>query len=102
MFVSRSVEIRQASTFRNKISISPSITVLISSAEPQGQRQTITPGSHDVTIAGRDAPVPSGGTENTTTHLAALLRLQSHLGLDHTLSDVLHGHHGAVQRGLQK
>ena len=49
---------------------------------------------------GRDAAVPPRGTQDTAPHLASLLCVQSPVGLDHLVSDVLHGHHGALQRGL--
>lgn len=51
---------------------------------------------------GRNAPVQARGTEDTTAHSAALLRVQGHMGLGHPVPDVLHGHHGAVQRGVQE
>lgn len=50
----------------------------------------------------RNAPVQARGTENTASHTATLLRVQSHLGLGDSVPDVLHGHHGAVQRGVQE
>lgn len=51
---------------------------------------------------GRNAPVQARGAEDTAAHPAALLRVQGDLGLGHTVPDVLHGHHGTVQRGVQE
>lgn len=51
---------------------------------------------------GRNAPVQARGAEDTAAHTAALLRVQGDMGLGDTVPDVLHGHHGAVQRGVQE
>jgi len=50
----------------------------------------------------RPAPVPARSAQNAAAHPAALLRIQGHLGLGDFVPDFLHGHHGSVQRGLQK
>lgn len=59
-------------------------------------------GAGDVALGRRAAAVPARGAEDSAAHPAALLRLQGHLGLDHTVPHLLHGHHGALQRGLQE
>lgn len=51
---------------------------------------------------GRNAPVQARGAEDATAHSAALLRVQGDMGLGDPVPDVLHGHHGAVQRGVQE
>jgi len=51
---------------------------------------------------GRNAPVQARGAEDAATHPAALLRVQGDMGLGDTVPDVLHGDHGAVQRGVQE
>jgi len=51
---------------------------------------------------GRNAPVQARGAEDAAAHPAALLRVQGDLGLGDTVPDVLHGHHGPVQRGVQE
>lgn len=51
---------------------------------------------------GRNAPVQARGAEDAAAHPAALLRVQGDLGLGDPVLDVLHGHHGAVQRGVQE
>lgn len=51
---------------------------------------------------GRNAPVQARGTEDAAAHPVALLRVQGHMGLGYPVPDVLHGHHGAVQRGVQE
>jgi len=51
---------------------------------------------------GRNAPVQARGAEDAAAHPAALLRDQGHLGLGYPVPDVLHRHHGAVQRGVQE
>lgn len=51
---------------------------------------------------GRNAPVQARGAEDAAAHPAALLRVQGHLGLGDPVPDVLYGHHGAVQRGIQE
>lgn len=56
----------------------------------------------DVAGCGHHAAVPAGGAQDAAPHPAALLRLQGHLGLDHPHPDLLHGHHGALQRGAQE
>ena len=48
------------------------------------------------------ATVPPRGAQDATAHPAALLRLQSLVGLGHPVSDLLHGHHGPLQRRLQE
>lgn len=58
--------------------------------------------SDDEFECGHYAPIPTGGPQDSTPHTAALLRLQGHLGLDNSMSNILHGHHGALQRGLQE
>lgn len=56
----------------------------------------------DESKCGRDAAVQAGSSENSSPHFAALLRFQSHLGLGHTMSDLLYGHHGPLQRRVQE
>lgn len=51
---------------------------------------------------GHHAPVPSGSAQDSAPHPATLLRFQGHLGLDHSVSHVLHGDNGTVQRRLQE
>lgn len=51
---------------------------------------------------GRNAPVQARGAQDAAAHIAALLRVQGHMGLGDPVPDVLHGHHGAVQRGVQE
>lgn len=51
---------------------------------------------------GRNAPVQARGAEDAAAHIATLLRVQGHMGLGDPVPDVLHGHHGAVQRGVQE
>lgn len=56
----------------------------------------------DVPFGRRASAVSTGSAQDSAAHPAALLRVQSHLGLDYLVSDVLHRHHGAVQRRLQE
>lgn len=56
----------------------------------------------DVLKRRRDAAVQTGGSQDSTAHTPALLRIQGHLGLDNPLPHFLHGDNGAVQRRLQE
>lgn len=48
------------------------------------------------------ASVQARNTQDPASHHSALQRLQNSLGLGHITLDILHGRHGAVQRGLQE
>lgn len=123
------LEVRQVSQIGHQVQIRSSLTVQLPSACPEGFRvtnhhQTIAFSSckfiinlnksynqhcndecefsDDVLKRRRYAAVQTRGAENSAAHFVTLLRVQGNLGLDHFVFDLLHGHHGTIQRRLQK
>ena len=84
----------------HQVKISSGLPTVESSGEGHGQAIK----SHTIDVFGRGnyATIPTRSAQNAAPYSSTLLRLQGHLGLDHSLPHLLHSHHGPLQRSTEK